>query len=172
MTTQVHGSMSVENLKTLPPSSGEGWKIKKRVVGVHENSTSPLSILLSFPPPSHDSLNLESGIILDIELLLVDAKEVPYTKMIVRSTSSISSSPLILSLHQTSSFNVGAKATGQKFSKSIAATPAPSFAVPPKDGKKADHVVTEKVSEEQAILYRLSGDYNPLHIGSTSPPFA
>jgi multifunctional beta-oxidation protein len=30
--------------------------------------------------------------------------------------------------------------------------------------RKPDAVVTEKTSEDQAALYRLSGDYNPLHI--------
>lgn len=40
----VHGSQSVEILKTLPLQSGEGWTLKKRVVGVHENSKSMLVI--------------------------------------------------------------------------------------------------------------------------------
>lgn len=30
--------------------------------------------------------------------------------------------------------------------------------------RKPDAVVTEKTNEDQAALYRLSGDYNPLHI--------
>lgn len=34
----------------------------------------------------------------------------------------------------------------------------------PKD-RKPDYVTEDKVTQEQAILYRLSGDYNPLHIG-------
>ncbi|KAI8145263.1 hypothetical protein BJV82DRAFT_655938 [Fennellomyces sp. T-0311] len=34
--------------------------------------------------------------------------------------------------------------------------------VPP--SRKPDAVITEKTSEDQAALYRLSGDYNPLHI--------
>ncbi len=29
-----------------------------------------------------------------------------------------------------------------------------------------DWVVREKTSPEQALIYRLSGDYNPLHIGA------
>ncbi|KAG0261603.1 hypothetical protein DFQ27_002897 [Actinomortierella ambigua] len=33
---------------------------------------------------------------------------------------------------------------------------------PPK--RKPDHVIQEKTSEDQAALYRLSGDWNPLHI--------
>lgn len=64
---------------------------------------------------------------------------------------------------QGSSFNVGAKATGQRFSKAIAGPPT---AKPiPKD-KKPDWVVRDQTTPEQAIIYRLTADYNPLHIGS------
>jgi len=63
---------------------------------------------------------------------------------------------------QSSSFNLGAKGQGTPFSKALAVPP--SVKAPPKD-KKPDYVVTEKTSPEQAIAYRLSGDYNPLHIG-------
>ena len=35
---QVHGSQSIEILKPLPAVSGPGWKIKKRIVAVSENS--------------------------------------------------------------------------------------------------------------------------------------
>lgn len=35
---------------------------------------------------------------------------------------------------------------------------------PPKDGRKPDVVTEEKTTPEQAVLYRLSGDYNPLHV--------
>lgn len=45
--------------------------------------------------------------------------------------------------------------------------PATKTHKPP--GRKPDATVTEKTSADQAALYRLSGDYNPLHI---DPSFA
>lgn len=63
---------------------------------------------------------------------------------------------------QGSSFNLGAKTTGEKFSKVIAGPPKGKPV--PKD-RKPDYMTEDKVTQEQAILYRLSGDYNPLHIG-------
>ncbi|KAF9933960.1 hypothetical protein FBU30_003904 [Linnemannia zychae] len=40
---------------------------------------------------------------------------------------------------------------------------------PPKD-KAPDHVIEDSTSADQAILYRLSGDYNPLHIDPAIAP--
>lgn len=52
---------------------------------------------------------------------------------------------------------------GEKFSKIIAGPPQ---AKPiPKD-RQPDFVVRETTSPEQALIFRLSGDYNPLHIGT------
>jgi len=63
---------------------------------------------------------------------------------------------------QSSSFHLGAKATGDKFSKIIAGPPQ---AKPiPKDCKP-DWTFRDQTTPEQAIAFRLSGDYNPLHIG-------
>lgn len=44
----VHGSQTIQILKPLPLTSGEGWKMRRKVAGVHENSTrsSLLSILI------------------------------------------------------------------------------------------------------------------------------
>ncbi|KIP02808.1 hypothetical protein PHLGIDRAFT_95571 [Phlebiopsis gigantea 11061_1 CR5-6] len=88
----------------------------------------------------------KSGIVLEHEALLVDPHGTVYAKL------------------YSASFNLGAKATGQKFSKRIAGPP-PAKAIP-KD-RKPDHVVRDKTSPEQALVYRLSGDYNGLHIDPT-----
>ncbi|RIA92437.1 HotDog domain-containing protein [Glomus cerebriforme] len=61
------------------------------------------------------------------------------------------------------SFNVGYGGFGgPKGSKS------PNYK-PPKD-KKSDAIDVLQTSKDQAILYRLSGDYNPLHIDPTIAP--
>ncbi|EIW52075.1 peroxisomal dehydratase [Trametes versicolor FP-101664 SS1] len=118
----VHGSQSIEILKPFPAVSGDGWKLKKRIVAVSEN---------------------KSGIIVENEVLLVDAQGTPYAKL------------------HSGSFNLGAKATGSNFSKRIGS--APQATPPPKD-RKPDWVVRDQTTPEQAVIYRLSGDYNELHI--------
>ncbi|KAJ4495698.1 HotDog domain-containing protein [Lentinula edodes] len=85
----------------------------------------------------------KSGVVITNENLLVDPQGVPYARL------------------YSSSFNIGMKITGQKFAKVIAGPPQ---AKPiPKD-RKADWVVRQQSAPDQALLYRLSGDYNPLHI--------
>ncbi|KAG8852538.1 hypothetical protein FRB96_008634 [Tulasnella sp. 330] len=117
----VHGAQSIEMYKPIPVESGAGWKLKRKIIGVHEN---------------------KSGIIIDGEAILVDSHDTPYCRMI------------------SSSFNLGAKANGN-FSQMIGRIPAGKPI--PKD-RKPDYIVTESTTEEQAIVYRLSGDYNALHI--------
>ncbi|KAI0039632.1 peroxisomal dehydratase [Auriscalpium vulgare] len=85
----------------------------------------------------------KSGVIVEAELTLVDAQGTPYTRS------------------YSSSFNLGAKVTGERFAKSVAGPPK---AKPiPKD-RKPDWLTRDQTTPEQAVLYRLSGDYNPLHI--------
>ena len=43
----------------------------------------------------------------------------------------------------------------------VNAAPATAANAPPE--RKADKVIREKTTESQAALYRLNGDYNPLH---------
>ncbi|KAG0040457.1 hypothetical protein BGZ82_002541 [Podila clonocystis] len=52
--------------------------------------------------------------------------------------------------------NFGGKKEGSDRGAATAVNQVPS--------RKPDHVVQEKTSEDQAALYRLSGDWNPLHI--------
>jgi len=42
--------------------------------------------------------------------------------------------------------------------------PAKAFKVDPPEGKPASFEIRQLTSPEQALIYRLSGDYNPLHI--------
>jgi len=118
----VHGSQSIDVLKEIPFVSGDGWKLRGRVSGVHEN---------------------KSGIILERESILIDSKGTQYAKL------------------YSAAIYLGAKATGQKFSKQIA---TPPHARPIPEGRKPDWVIQDQTTPEQAIIYRLSGDYNPLHI--------
>lgn len=64
---------------------------------------------------------------------------------------------------KSATFNVGAKVTGQKYSKAIAKFIQPSKTVP--KGAAPQYTFKQTITNELAITYRLSGDYNPLHIG-------
>ncbi|KAF8577536.1 peroxisomal dehydratase [Ramaria rubella] len=83
------------------------------------------------------------GIVVDQETVLFDGNGDAYTRMF------------------SSSFHVGAKAYGKSFNKVIASAPTAKPA--PRD-REPSYTFTQEISQEQAIIYRLSGDYNPLHI--------
>ncbi|KAF7762145.1 hypothetical protein Agabi119p4_8738 [Agaricus bisporus var. burnettii] len=84
----------------------------------------------------------KSGIVVVVENTLVSPTGEVYAKL------------------YSSSFNIGAKATGEKFNKSIAGPPNAK----PIPKRSPDHTVPDATSPEQALVFRLSGDYNPLHI--------
>jgi peroxisomal enoyl-CoA hydratase 2 len=81
--------------------------------------------------------------------------------VLMSESSLVSPSGEVYAKLYSSSFSIGAKATGEKFSKFIAGPPQGKPI--PKD-RKADWVVKDQTTPEQAITFRLSGDYNPLHI--------
>lgn len=64
---------------------------------------------------------------------------------------------------QSSSFNLGAKATGEKFTKVIAGPPN-AKPIPKDRANTPDYTISDSTTSEQAVIFRLSGDYNPLHI--------
>ncbi|KAI0321519.1 peroxisomal dehydratase [Amylostereum chailletii] len=119
--------------------------------GVHGSQT--IEVLKPLPLVSGPGWKLQqrltsiqenkSGVILENEIFLVDGKGDAYAKLF------------------SSSFNLGAKITGQRFAKTIASPPKGKPI--PKD-RKPDWVVRDQTTPEQALIYRLSGDYNPLHI--------
>lgn len=58
----VHGAQSIEAYKQIPVDSGTGWKLRRRIIGVHEN---------------------KSGVVVDGEVILVDPSGTPYCRMTV-----------------------------------------------------------------------------------------
>ncbi|GAA5824858.1 hypothetical protein JCM11251_005369 [Rhodosporidiobolus azoricus] len=83
------------------------------------------------------------GLIVDEALELIN----PSKQVVVRMISS--------------SYNFGDFGT-KGYAKSVAPKQPVKAGKPPQ--RPADFVMSEKISEEQALVYRLSGDYNPLHI--------
>ena len=118
--TIVHGEQSIEILHDIPSVSGEGWKLKKRVVAVHDKPT---------------------GLIVENEQRLLSPVGRTHAIMI------------------GSTFYRGG-GQGTNYSKSLITKP-PTAKVP---SSAPTYKVKEKTSPAQAALYRLSADYNPLHI--------
>jgi peroxisomal enoyl-CoA hydratase 2 len=79
----VHASQTIEILKQLPPVSGPGWKLKKRLASIRENSAYPLCI--SCCPVCRIATCTETGVIIESEFLLVDSNDTPYTRLFVRT---------------------------------------------------------------------------------------
>jgi peroxisomal enoyl-CoA hydratase 2 len=76
----VHASQSIEVLKPIPLVSGPGWKLKKRLAAIRENS--------AFAPFPVFTATLtecaESGVIIESEYTLVDPNNTPYSRLFVR----------------------------------------------------------------------------------------
>jgi len=141
-------NLFADNIKSQPPP-GLPPINPNRIV----HATQSIEILKNLPPVSGEGWRLtsrytgvsenKSGIITTTEQLLVDPHGIAYAKL------------------YSSTFHLGAKTTGEKFAKHIAGPPQ---AKPiPKD-RKPDWVFKDKTTTEQAVIFRLSGDYNPLHI--------
>jgi peroxisomal enoyl-CoA hydratase 2 len=118
--TIVHGEQSLEILHDIPAISGEGWKLKKRVVAVHDKP---------------------SGLIVENEQQLVSPVGRTHAIMV------------------GSAFYRGG-GQGTKYSKSLIKKPQ-GVKVP---SSPPTFTLKDKTSPNQAAIYRLSSDYNPLHI--------
>jgi acyl dehydratase len=119
--TIVHGEQSIEVLHEIPMVSGEGWKLKKQVVAIHDKG---------------------NALIVEGEMRLVSP--VGRTHAITRGATF---------------YRGGGQGTG--FSKELSPKP-PSGSAP--KGKEPTLTLRDKTTTAQAAIYRLSGDYNPLHI--------
>jgi acyl dehydratase len=136
---------STNNVRGLPPFDS------KRVV----HASQSIEVLKPIPLVSGPGWKLKkrlaairenkSGVIIESEYTLVDPNNTPYSRLFAAS------------------FNLGAKLTGTRFTR-MAVAPPPHESVP--TNREPDWVVRDKTSPEQGLIYRLSGDYNPLHIDS------
>ncbi|KAH9983563.1 peroxisomal dehydratase [Russula compacta] len=139
-TERVKGSNTIKGLPTFDP---------RRVV----HASQSIEMLKPLPLVSGPGWKLKkrlaairenkSGVIIESEFLLVDSHDTPYARLFAAS------------------FNLAGKITGTRFARSVA-SPPPHESIP--KGRAPDWVVRDKTSHEQALIYRLSGDYNPLHI--------
>ena len=120
LNTIVHGEQSIEVHAPIPVVSGEGWKLHKRICGVHDRP---------------------NGLVMETEVTLISPVGRNHATMV-----------------GSSFYRGGSQGTG--FSKSLITKP-PTTKAP---SRNPDFVLAEKTTLQQAMLYRLSGDYNPIHI--------
>ena len=95
----------------------------------------------------------------------MDPHDTPYARLFVRLLSlsyALSRVNDTQPPSQSASFNLAGKITGKRFARSVASPPQHT---PIPQDRAPDWVVQDQTSLEQALIYRLSGDYNPLHIG-------
>jgi len=122
-TKLVQGSQFIEVIKPLPPVSGTGWNLKRKIIGVHEST---------------------AGVTIDYEFIIADPQDVTYTRLI------------------TTGLNLKGVANGVTFDKTI--SEGITRSKPVADDKQPDWTLTEPTVPTMSTLYRLNGDYNPLHI--------
>lgn len=120
LNTIVHGEQSIEIHAPIPVVAGEGWKLEKRISGVHDRP---------------------NGLIMETEVRLISPVGRNHATMI-----------------GSSFYRGGSQGTG--FSKSL----SPKLPSPKTPSSNPDFVLSEKTTLQQAMIYRLSGDYNPIHI--------
>jgi multifunctional beta-oxidation protein len=115
--------------------------------------------ILSYPIPTSATLISKPRL-----LEVVDKGNASIVKTGVTTVNKANGKPLFY--NESTVFLRGAGGFGgQKKAENRGASTAAN--VPPQ--RAPDVVVEEKTTEEQAVLYRLSGDYNPLHV---DPAFA
>uniref|UniRef100_A0A669E892 Hydroxysteroid (17-beta) dehydrogenase 4 n=1 Tax=Oreochromis niloticus TaxID=8128 RepID=A0A669E892_ORENI len=107
-------------------------------------------------------LNIDFTQVLHGEQYLELYKPLPTSEIMLPAVNTYSGNELVC-YNQFSVFVVGAGGFGGKRSSEKAKPPVP----PPK--RSPDAVVIDSTTRDQAALYRLSGDWNPLHI---DPSFA
>uniref|UniRef100_A0A3Q3BKW8 Hydroxysteroid (17-beta) dehydrogenase 4 n=1 Tax=Haplochromis burtoni TaxID=8153 RepID=A0A3Q3BKW8_HAPBU len=107
-------------------------------------------------------LNIDFTQVLHGEQYLELYKPLPTSEIVLPAVNTYSGNELVC-YNQFSVFVVGAGGFGGKRSSEKAKPPVP----PPK--RSPDAVVIDSTTRDQAALYRLSGDWNPLHI---DPSFA
>ena len=107
----------------------------------------------------------EVGVILENEYTLVDPSGTPYARITVCHCQCLRHAPFYLTdgPFKSAMFNLTGKITGQRYTRSVSSLPA---AKPIPRDRAPDWVTEEQTSASQALIYRLSGDYNPLHVGT------
>ncbi|KAI9437953.1 peroxisomal dehydratase [Lactarius indigo] len=107
------------------------------------HATQSIEILKPLPLRLISIRENKSGVILESEFTLVDPSGTPYTRI------------------TTAMFNLAGKITGQRYTRSVSSLPA---TIPIPQDRAPDWVTEEQTSPSQSLIYRLSGDYNPLHV--------
>ena len=160
----LHATESIEILKPLPLVSGPGWLLKKRWISIRENST------FAAVPQSHQWFTLSRRDRCNPRERVYPHRPIrnpirSYHRMSLPFTTLSSNVPF-----KSAMFNLRGKITGERYTRSVSTLPA---AKPIPRDRAPDWLAEEHTSTSQGLIYRLSGDYNPLHVGTRlSPPLS